>query len=52
MSEASVNVGIVARQANAIAAPEQQNSTTAQVPPQRPSQRRAPAYRPMQPSPP
>ena len=52
MSDASVNVGIVARQAKPSAAPEEQNSTTAQAPPQRPSQRRAPANSPRQPSPP
>ncbi len=42
MSEASVNDGIVARQANTNAAPEKQYAQTAKVPPQRPSQALAP----------
>jgi hypothetical protein len=50
ISEASVKVGIVARHAKASAAPELQNRTTAHVPPQRPSQRRAPKNRPRAPS--
>ena len=50
--EASVNVGMLARQAKARAAPEERKRMTAQTPPHRPSQRRPAMQRLAEASPP